>query len=118
MTVIEFRKIALGFPDAVEASHMNHPDFRVFGKIFASLGYPNKEWGMVKLTPDQQADVVKNNPKTFVPVKGAWGLKGGTNVNLPLATKATLSDVLEMAWTNIALNQLGIGKKGKQRKSK
>ena len=118
MTANEFRKIALGFPGAIEASHMNHPDFRLSGKVFATLGYPNKEWGMVKLTPDQQAKVVTKNPKAFVPVKGAWGLKGGTNVNLRLVTETILSEVLEMAWANIALHQLGLGKKDKRNKSK
>ena len=75
MTANTFRKIALGFAGAIEASHLNHPDFRLSGKVFATLGYPNKEWGMVKLTPDQQAKVVTKNPKAFVPVKGAWGVK-------------------------------------------
>ena len=118
MTASEFRKIALSFPEASEASHMNHPDFRISGKVFATLGYPNKEWGMVKLTPDQQSQVVKHNPKTFVPAKGAWGLKGGTIVNLRLVTRTTLSEALEMAWANIALNQLGLGKKSKRHTSK
>jgi len=118
MTATEFRKIALNFPGATEASHMNHPDFRVSGKIFATLGYPNEEWGMVKLTPDQQSQVVKSNSKAFVPVKGAWGLKDGTNINLRLATKVTLTEVLEMAWANIALNPLGLDGKIKRHKSK
>ena len=103
MTANEFRHMALVFPGATEANHMNHPDFRVSGKIFATLGYPNKEWGMVKLTVEQQSQVVKEAPKAFVPAKGAWGLKGGTNVNLRSVTKKTLSKALEMAWSNIAL---------------
>lgn len=54
MTVDEFRRSALSFSGAEERSHMSHPDFRVGGKIFATLGYPDKEWAMVKLTPEQQ----------------------------------------------------------------
>ena len=54
MTIDQFRKMALEIPTAVERSHMNHPDFRVAGKIFASLGVPDQNWGMVKLTPEQQ----------------------------------------------------------------
>ena len=58
MTVEDFRRIALSLPEAVENSHMGHPDFRVRGKIFATLGYPDDSWGMVKLTPDQQESMV------------------------------------------------------------
>jgi hypothetical protein len=54
MTSDEFRKMALEIPKAIERTHMNHPDFRVTGKIFASLGVPDENWGMVKLTPEQQ----------------------------------------------------------------
>jgi hypothetical protein len=68
MTADEFRHIALGFPGAIEAIHMNHSGFRVSGKTFATLGYPNTEWGMVKLTPDQQAQVVHDDPKAFIPI--------------------------------------------------
>ena len=106
MTPDEFRHIALSFPEATEAIHMNHPDFRVSGKIFATLGYPNTEWGMVKLTPDQQAQVVHDHPKTFIPIKGAWGRQGGTNVMLRSATRKALLKALGMAWSNIALKQL------------
>ena len=48
MTSDEFRKMALEIPTAVERSHMNHPDFRVAGKIFASLGVPDESWGMAE----------------------------------------------------------------------
>jgi len=84
---------------------MNHPDFRASGKIFATLGYPSGEWGMVKLTSKQQSDVLKKRPKAFVPAKGAWGRKGATNVKLHAVTKAALLEVLEMAWTNVVTRQ-------------
>jgi len=72
MTPKEFRKSALSFPEAEESSHMGHPDFRVKGKIFATLG-PDEDWGMVKLTSEQQAPVVKEQPAVFQPASGAWG---------------------------------------------
>ena len=76
MTTQDFRRIALGLPEAVESSHMKHPDFRVRDKIFATLGYPDAKWGMVKLTPDEQASFVRSDPAAFMPVKGAWGRRG------------------------------------------
>ena len=65
MTSNEFRKVALEIPTAVERSHMNHPDFRVAERIFATLGVPDKNWGMVKLTPEQQREFIKRAPKVF-----------------------------------------------------
>src|SRR5437899_8211320 len=71
-----FRRIALSMPDVVEASHVGHPDFRVGGKVFATLGYPNARWAMVKLKPEQQATLVAAKPDVFTPVAGGWGRKG------------------------------------------
>src|SRR5579862_1962442 len=71
----EFRRVALALPETEERQHMNHPDFRVAGKIFATLGYPNKERGMVKLTPLQQEEFVAAHPAAFQPVAGAWVAK-------------------------------------------
>ena len=82
MTPNEFRKLALSFPEAIESAHMHHPDFRVGGKIFATLGYPDENWAMVKLRPDEQEEFVRNNPEVFRPVKGAWGRQGSTNIYL------------------------------------
>src|SRR5882762_1973561 len=67
MTSDEFRKMALKIPTAVERSHMNHPDFRVAGKIFASLGVPDESWGMVKLTREQQRTLIEKAPEVFNP---------------------------------------------------
>ena len=72
MTAQEFRRMALRLEGATAQSHMGHPDFRVGGKIFATLGYPGRGWGMVKLTSEQQELFVRSQPKAFVPVKGAW----------------------------------------------
>ena len=76
MTAEAFRRLALSLPEATEGSHMGHPDFRVGGKIFATLAAPDPSFAMVKLTPDQQEALVSAEPAVFVPVKGGWGLKG------------------------------------------
>jgi hypothetical protein len=98
MTPNDFRKLALSFPATAEHAHMNHPDFRVAGKIFATLGYPNKERAMVKVTPVEQEMLVRAEPSVFTPVKGAWGLKGCTSVNLEAAEKTTLHRAIAAAW--------------------
>ena len=67
MTGADFRRIALGMDGAEEGSHFGNPDFRVGGKIFATLGYFDEGWGMVKLMPDQQEEFVEAEPKVFVP---------------------------------------------------
>lgn len=81
---------------------MGHPDFRVCGKIFATLMYPQRGLGMVKLTPEQQAECVADYPKMFAPVKGGWGSRGATQVHLKTATKEALRNALVAAWLNTA----------------
>ena len=80
---------------------MNHPDFRVKGKIFATLGLGEK-WGMVKLTPEQQAQFMEAAPDVFEPCSGAWGARGCTNVKLRAAKKAMVLPALVAAWRNTA----------------
>lgn len=94
--------MTLDFPETAEGEHMGHPDFRVCGKIFATLMYPERGLGMVKLTPEQQAEFVEDYPKMFAPVKGGWGLRGATQVLLKAATKAALRNALVAAWLNTA----------------
>src|SRR5438045_3792926 len=94
-----FRRIAVGLEGAVESSHMGHPDFRVSGKIFATLHADNK-WGMVKLTPDQQAKFILENPEVFVPENGAWGRAGCTKVRLDSVDEDALGDALTLAFQN------------------
>ncbi len=105
MTADEFRNLALDFPGAEERSHMDHPDFRVGGKIFATLG-PDEEWGMVKLTPEQQSTFIDAEPEAFEPVKGGWGIKGATRVNLNAAREPSVVRALDAAWRNIAPKSL------------
>jgi hypothetical protein len=102
MTTAEFRKMALEIPTVVEWSHMNHPDFRVAGKIFASLGAPDESWGMVKLTPEQQRAVIKKAPEVFKPCSGAWGRQGATNVYLASAKTSVVRRALSAAAKNVA----------------
>jgi len=98
MTPNDFRKLALSFPETVESAHMNHPDFRVAGKIFATLGYPNKERAMLKVTPVEQEMLVRVEPVVFSPVAGAWGRQGSTSVNLKAAKTTTIRRALAAAW--------------------
>ena len=106
MTDREFRRIALSLPQATEAAHMGHPDFRVGGKIFATLGYPRRGWAMVKLTPEQQELFVRTQAATFAPAKGAWGLAGSTTVRLASAGKGAVREALLIAWRNRAPKRL------------
>lgn len=106
VTAKDFRKMALRLPEAEERAHMGHPDFRVGGKIFASLGYPTNGWGMVKLTPLEQEQLVAAEPSVFVPAAGAWGRRGATTVKLSGVAKAALGKALYAAWRNTAPKRL------------
>ncbi len=89
-------------PEAAEVGHMGHPDFRVGGKIFATLGYPDGTWAMIKLTVEQQEAFVAAEPTVFVPVKGGWGRKGATNVLLRSAKVPGVRTAIAAAWRNVA----------------
>ena len=102
MSSNRFRRVALGLPGVIEASHQGHADFRVGKRIFATLGYPDDDWGMVKLTREQQSVLVEAEPDIFRPVPGGWGKQGNTNVRLAKADSVTLQSALTLAWTNIA----------------
>jgi hypothetical protein len=106
MSSSRFRRAALSLPEAVEGSHLGRADFRVGKRIFASLGYPDDAWGMVKLTPEQQSVLVEAEPDIFRPVPGGWGKQGNTNVRLAKADPATLRSALTMAWQNVAPKSL------------
>ena len=106
VTPSDFRRIALSFPEAVESAHQDHPDFRVGGKVFATLGYPEKGWGMVKLPPKEQVFFIEAEPDIFQPAKGTWGLRGATIVRLRAANKTSLRRALVAAWRNTAPKQL------------
>ena len=77
---------------------MAHPDFRVGGKIFATLGSPNADWGMVQLMPEQQEDFMTLGPDAFKPASGAWGRNGSTLVRLDAVPGDLLETALQAAW--------------------
>jgi hypothetical protein len=101
MSANKFRRIALGMNGAIESQHMGHPDFRANGKIFATIQH-DPEWGMVKLTPEQQSKFVKENPDAFMPEKGAWGRAGCTKVRIASADEDVLGEAVTLAWQNTA----------------
>jgi hypothetical protein len=99
MTPNEFRSLALNMPGAIEGAHMNHPDFRANGRVFATL-YPDGERGMVQLKPEQQADFVGRDAAAFVPASGAWGRNGSTTVQLAVVNEDQLGEAMTLAWQN------------------
>ena len=100
MKAEDFRRIALGLDGAIESAHMGHPDFRAKGKIFATI-HDDHEWGMVKLTADQQRRFMQENPDVFAPEKGAWGRAGCTKVHLARVGSEALGEAMTLAWQNI-----------------
>ena len=121
MTPDEFREMALSFPDTSEGSHMGHFDFRVRGKVFATVAYPDEQWAMVKLTPDEQKAFVTAQREMFVVVKGDWGLQGYTNVRLAKADKDIVRRALAVAWEGIATKRPAVKhtlRRGTQKRSK
>ncbi len=101
MTADDFRRLALALPEAVEQSHMAHPDFRVGGKIFATLSADGRK-GMAKLAPDQQEVLMSAEPDVFTPCEGAWGLRGCTYLILAAAEEDVARAALRLAWLNTA----------------
>jgi hypothetical protein len=106
MTPDAFRALALALPEASEGQHNGHADFRVGGRIFASLGMPDAEFGMVKLQRVEQEVVVANVPEVYSPAPGSWGLKGSTRVYLPLAQNEQIAGALSLAWRHLAPKRL------------
>jgi hypothetical protein len=98
MNIKDFRRIALSLEGAEENSHMGAPDFRVGGRIFATLASAKDGYGNLMLTPEQQAAFVADLPEVFVPVKGGWGRSGATHVRLAVATEDILTGALRTAW--------------------
>jgi|SRR5687768_12131989 hypothetical protein len=106
MTPAKFRRIALGLPEAIESTHFGTPDFRIRGKIFATLGEHERGWGVVKLTPEQQEILVQGEPSVFKPVAGTWGRRGWTEVHIANADEVTLKSALTSAWLTVAPKKL------------
>jgi len=117
MTPEQFRRLAVNSPGAEEHEHHHHPDFRVGGKIFATMGFPDETRAMVKLTPEQQAEFVHDYPEVFSLSSGKWGEKGCTSVALRKATKAIVQPALEAARQNAMWAALAVPAKRSKRKT-
>jgi YjbR len=100
-----FRRLALSLPGAVESSHMNHPDFRLNDRIFATLSGQESGCGVLKLTPEQQQEFVTDQPKAFSPVQGGWGRMGMTFVRLDEADESLIAGSLKIAYNNLLAKQ-------------
>ncbi|HTC89283.1 MAG TPA: MmcQ/YjbR family DNA-binding protein [Bryobacteraceae bacterium] len=115
MKPADFRRIALSLPGAEEGSHMGSADFRVGGRIFATLASEKQGYGNLMLTPEQQADFVAERPDVFLPVPGGWGRNGATHIRLGKANEDLLAGALRTAWKlRVAKNT----KSGKSRPNK
>ena len=97
-TIDDFRRLALGLDGAEESSHMGSPDFRVGGRIFATLAHQSQGYGNLMLTAEVQAAFVDEAPDIFVPVAGGWGRMGATHLRLAAADEETLAGALRTAW--------------------
>jgi hypothetical protein len=98
MNAADFRRIALSLEGAEESSHMGAPDFRIGGRIFATLASEDQGFGNLMLTPEQQADFVRELPDVFLPVRGGWGRMGATHIRLAKANEDVLAGALRTAW--------------------
>jgi hypothetical protein len=100
VTPADFRRLALSLPDTAEGSHFQVADFRVDGKIFATLAYQKDGCGVLLLTREQQDGMILDAPTTFLPVPNKWGEKGATLVRLGKVKPDILEGALRTAWMN------------------
>jgi YjbR len=98
MKAADFRRIALSFEGAEEGSHMGAADFRVGGRIFATLASEDKGYGNLMITPELQAEFVRELPEVFLPIHGGWGRMGMTHIRLAQANEDVLTGALRTAW--------------------
>jgi len=98
MNAADFRRIALSLEGAVESSHMGAPDFRVGGRIFATLASEDEGYGNLMLTPELQTEFVRELPEVFLPIHGGWGRMGATHIRLSQASQDVLTGALRAAW--------------------
>jgi len=108
-----FRRIALGLDGAIESAHMGHPDFRAHGRVFVTLQHDRK-WGCLMLTPAQQKGFVRDDPESFKPAAGAWGVAGATLVHLPSVDEEVLGEAMTLSFQNAAAKAAANKKKKKR----
>ena len=119
MNAADFRRIALSLEGAEERSHMGSPDFRVGGRIFATLASEREGYGNLLLTPEQQREFIDELPDVFLPVAGGWGRMGATHIRLAEAKEDVLAGALRTAWKlRLEKNESSGGKKHIRRLSK
>jgi len=118
MNVKDFRRIALSFPGAKEGSHMGQADFRVGGRIFATLASAKQGYGNLKLTLEQQAAFVEELPEIFLPIAGGWGRMGMTHIRLAAASEDVLTGALHTAWKLRVESNAKSGRAKKTRRAK
>jgi hypothetical protein len=116
MKAADFRRIALSLEGVEESSHMGAPDFRVGGRIFATLASQSKGYGNLMLTPEQQAAFIEERPDVFVPIAGGWGRMGMTHIRLAKATEEVLAGALRTAWKLRLEKNRTTGKKGRTKR--
>ena len=115
MDINDFRRMALSFPGVEASSHMGQPDFRVGGKIFATLASAKQGHGNLKLTVEQQAAFVEEMPEVFLPLAGGWGRMGMTHIRLAAASEDVLAGALHTAWKLRSERNAKTGKKNAAR---
>jgi hypothetical protein len=103
--VSRFRRLALALPGAIESSHMDHPDFRLNNRIFATLSGQEKGCGVLKLTTEQQQAFIAEQPEIFSPVQGGWGRMGMTYIHLKEADESIMTGALKTAYQNLQAKQ-------------
>jgi hypothetical protein len=118
MTAEDFRRLALSLPGAEEGSHMGSADFRVGGRIFATLASQEQGYGNLMLTPDVQAEFVAEQPDIFLPIAGGWGRSGSTHIRLAEATEDLMAGALQTAWKLRTEKNVKTGKTGKKQRAR
>src|SRR5580704_16161271 len=118
MTADDFRRLALSLPGAEEGSHMGSADFRVGGRIFATLASQEQGYGNLMLTPEVQAGFVAEQPDIFLPIAGGWGRSGSTHIRLPEATEDLMAGALQTAWKLRMEKNAKTGKTGKKQRAR
>lgn len=117
MTIDDFRRIALSLEGTEESSHMGQPDFRVGGRIFATLAAAAQGYGNLMLAPEQQAAFVEELPEVFVPIAGGWGRNGATHIRLSAVSEDVLAGALRTAWKLRLEKNLMLGKQQSRKRS-
>src|SRR5271168_2256773 len=118
MTPEDFRRLALSLPGAEEGSHMGSPDFRVGGRIFATLASESNGYGNLMFTPELQAEFVAEQPDVFLAIPGGWGQNGATHIRLAQANEDLLAGALQTAWKLRMEKNAKTGKTGKKKRAR